>query len=494
MAASSSSSLLRLPDELLLGIFNHINGFAHPWRTSSLYALSLASRRLHGITKSYLYSTFSFYTGVPYKFLRTICLHSDLAVQVKVILWDYDTSQSELFFYEPGVLAVKQRWQIDDAYDKLEHMAAQGNSTAQNLINHLRLGPLYLGDHRVLEILLMFTPNLEHLEVAETYRWDDHTFWFLPILCGHNNFSRLTSATIQGPMRAPNVLLLMFLPTMRRLELSQVVEMRQEIGRKPQWDESWGGFILGPGSIDSPRSNLEHLHMLDSYNDLDEVTQLVGLTRNLKSFVYEHERNELSVQHLDFPDQNLAQLLKHQRLSLTSIRIANTYASLPFDLPSAVDIPSSESILFNTIRDFPNLTHVELFLSFAQSRHRAPSWDRLPPSLEHLTIDHHSAHDYLEDRVDTSDLEQSLADLAVRKRRGELPKLRILVFKNWHPFYGTFPQGMFIKNVLKDVGIQFSSLPAKIGSLMATMEDIGWVELQTEPEWVIIERYRVDEA
>ncbi|KAF2448949.1 hypothetical protein P171DRAFT_428929 [Karstenula rhodostoma CBS 690.94] len=493
MAASPSSTLLGLPDELLLGILNLIDGFAHPWRTRSLSALSLACRRLHGVTKPYLYSTFSFHAGVPYLFLRTICLNPDLASQLKVIRWDYDTSASEQFSYEPDVLAVKQKFHIDDAYDKLEHMAVQGNSVAVQLINYLKLGRLYLGDQRALDVLLMFTPNLEHLEVAETYRWDDHIHWFLPILCRHCDFSRLTSATIQGPMRAPNVLLLMFLPTMRRLELNQVIEMRQETDRTLQWDEHWGSFNLGLGSTNPPSSNLEHLHMLDSYVDLEDVTQLVSLTRNLKSFVYEHERNELSIQHLELPYQNLAQLLKHQRLSLTYIRIAHTYALSPFDLPSVGNIQPSEYILFETIQDFPNLTHLELFLPFTQLPHRAPRWENLPLSLEHLTIYHHGAHDYLEDRRDTSDLDQSLADLAVRKRLGELPKLRMLVFKNWHPFYGTFPQDISIKQALEDVGIQFSSLPAKFGSSMATMEDIGWVELQSELGWVIVERYRVEE-
>ncbi|OAG04560.1 uncharacterized protein CC84DRAFT_795853 [Paraphaeosphaeria sporulosa] len=494
MAASPSSGLLRLPDELLLDILTHIDGLAHPWRTSSLYALSMASRRLHGITKPYLYSTFSFYTGVPYKFLRTLCLNSALASQVKVIRWDYDTSESERFRYEPGKLGVKQQWHIDDAHHKLQHMAAQGNSTASNLINHLRLGPLYLGDQRALEILLMFTPNLEHLEVVETYRWDDHVFWFLPILSRHDDFSRLTSATIQGPMRAPNVLLLMFLPTMRRLELSQVIEMRQEIGRTLQWDESWGSFILGPGSKDPPSSSLEHLHMLDSYADLDDVTQLVGLVRNLKSFVYEHARNELSIHYLDVPYQNIAQILKCQHITLTSLRIANTHILSPLYMPSADLIPLGEKDLFETIQDLPNLTCLEIFLSLAPShRHRAFRWENLPPSLETLMVDHHSAYHYVEDRMDTSDLELSLADLAMRKRRGELPNLRMLVFRNWHPFYGTFPQDMSVKKVLEDVGIKFNSLPAKIGSSVATMYDIGWVELQTEPEWVIIETYNLNE-
>lgn len=487
------SSLLTLPDELLLHILDHIDGFAHPWRIRSLYGLSLANQRLHGISKPFVYSTFSFHSAVPYKFLRTICLNADLASQVKVIRWDYDTSESEKFCYEPGKLGVRHHWYFADALEKLEITASQGNLTASKLMHQLKPGPLYLGHQTALELLLMFTPNVELLEVVETYRWDDYTFWFQPILCRYNDFSQLTSATVQGPMRAKNVVLLIFLPALQYLKLNQVIQMREEMGQALRLAKSWGDFKLGPGVSDPPSSNLKHLHMLESYDGLENFAHLGRYIRNLKSFVYEHERNDLSRQHLDFPDQNLIQILKHQRLSLTSIRIADSYTSLPYNLPSAVSIPASEGILFETIRDCPNLTQLELFLPLAQSRHRAPKWESLPQNLEHLTIEHHSAHNYLENRVDTSELESSLKGLAVRKRRGELPEMRQLTFKNWHPFYGTFPQDTSIKDVLREVGIEFISMPATIGSTMATMDDIGWVELQTEPEWVLIERYRMED-
>jgi hypothetical protein len=505
MAASSlpsSSSLLRLPDELLLYILNHVHGLAHPWRSTSLYGLSLASRRLHGLTRPYLYSTFSFHAGVPYLFLRSICLNPDLASQVKVIRWDYDTTAAERFVYEPGVLAVKQQFHIDEVLDVVRQMATQGDPIAGQLIANLKLGRMYVGDQRALEVLLVFTPNVEHLEVAETFRWDEQIHWFLPILCSPNNYSRLTSATIQGPMRLQNVSRLMCIPTLRRLELRQVVETYVEY-RTFSWDSS-DSFIVCPALSSSPSSNLEHLHILDSYAKLGDIIELACITQNLKSFIYEHVRHKENERYLHMPYHNIARLLQHHRLSLTSIRISHEPTLFPYNEPddnmlldddTLLDdntLPD-ENILFKTIEDFPGLTDLELFLSFGQWRHRAPQWERIPPSLEQLTIDHHSARGYIEFDEGTLHLEQGLADLAVRKRRGELPKLRRLTFKDWHPFYGTFPQDMSIRNMLEDVGIQLSSLPAKVGSTIRLNEDIGWVELQSEPGWVIVERYRVDE-
>ena len=199
LSSSSPSSLLRLPDELLLDILNHIDHFPDPLRTHSLYGLSLASRRLHALIKPYLYPTFSFYAGVPYLFLRTISLNFHLASLVKAVRWDYDTTAAGDLVYKPGVLAVKQEFFLDDARNKLELMAAQSNSIAKQLVDKLKLGRLYLGDLRALEVLLMFTPSLERLEVAETYRWDDHIYWFPPIFHRPDAFPRLTSATLQVP-------------------------------------------------------------------------------------------------------------------------------------------------------------------------------------------------------------------------------------------------------------------------------------------------------
>ncbi|KAL1606544.1 hypothetical protein SLS60_003949 [Paraconiothyrium brasiliense] len=493
MATLSSSSLLKLPDELLLEILNYIDHFAYPWRTNSLYGLTLAGRRLHALAKPYLYSNFSFYAGVPYLFLRTISLNPDLASQVKVICWDYDTSAAELFVYKPGVLAVKQGFQLDDACDKLEDRAAHGNLVARHLVDGLKLGRLYLGDLRALEVLLMFTPNVEHLEVAETYRWDDHHYWFTPILCIPNDFSQLVSATLQGPMRSENVVGLMLLPSMRRLELTQVIEMRQEQDRTLQWQDPSADKLFSKGFFNQRSSNLEHLHLLDSYTQLHDIMQIVRTTRNLKSFVYEHIVNELSQQHLDMPYDNLTQLLESQQDTLISISISAKHSRDPIPLPAPWE---DKNVIFKTVQDFPNLTHLEVSYPCAQSRqwpYRAPKWEELPPNLEHLTVDYLGAHEYIEDSRRTAELEQDLEELAVRKRRGALPNLRSVAFENWHPYYGSFPRDVSIGNVLRNVGVQLISIPAKIGSTTHIMEDIGWVELQSEPEWVIIEIYRVDE-
>ena len=283
---NSHVSQQSLPNELLLHILDYVDYFDHSSRSTTLYGVNLSNRRLYGLTKPYLYSTISFHAGVPYLFLRSISQNPALAYHVKKIQWDYDTEAAETFNYKSGVLAVKQKFEIDEVQAKLTESAAGGDNLAAWMLKELEFGRLYLGDLRALYLLLMFAPNVEHLGVVETYRWDDHSYWFMPL--GFSNtdaLSRLTSATLNGPLRLQNITSLITLPSMRRLELSQVVEMRQEPDRAFDW-ESQDINMPWKRILNKSKSNIELFHLYESYIDAKDLKIVVRAMRGSQSFVY----------------------------------------------------------------------------------------------------------------------------------------------------------------------------------------------------------------
>ena len=490
------ASLLNLPDELILEILSYIDCLDHRLRTASLRNISLVNRRLHNLNEPYLYSTFSFFAGVPYLFLRTICQNQDLARCVKVVEWDYDINAQETLNYTPGVLAVKENFRLDGVHDKLSEMSARGNDVTKWIQEEVKIGRLYLGDLRALYILLFFATNVEHMAVAETWRWDDYLYWFMPLDHHHTNaLSRLTSATLNGPMRLQNITALLIIPTMRFLELTGVIEMHREMDRTFDWDERPREDILAKS-----KSNIEHFHLYRSYVDIDDVIVAVRHMKGLKSFLYQHEMDDISNGYIPLNIRALSELIKSQAHSLTSLHILDEEGwSTREDFKGFQD----PVIVYKTAQSLPNLVNLEISLNLSSKISHSisemnlvhtPEWQDIPLSLECLTLDLVVIERYDED-CDFMNFQQSLESLAAQKRRGELPNLRELALKRWHPWYGCVPPNVgYIKALLQDAGIQFSSVPAMIGSCGFNNVDIGWVELQTEPDWVLIEVYRVDVA
>lgn len=478
--------LLDLPDELVLEILGYIDCFDQPLRTTSLRGINLVNKRLYSLSCSYLYSTFSFFAGVPYLFLRTICQNQDLARHVKVINWDYDTSAAESLSYTPGVLAIKQQFRLDGVREKLNELSTLGNDVAKWMQEQMQIGRLYLGDLRALYALLLFATNTEELIIAETWRWDDHLYWFMPINHSHTNaLSRLTSASLNGPMRLQNVTSLLINPTMRRLELTGVIEMNQELDRTFDWEEKpWEGLF------DKSRSNIEHFHLYHSYVNLNDVKVAVRYMKDLKSFLYQHEANELSNAFIPLKLDALSEVMKSQSHSLVSLHIEQQDFERHVDFSEDFQDPA---IIYKTAQSLTKLVNFEMsHITPTTTGIHTPEWQHIPANLECLALELGSLRCYDED-YDFMDLQQSLEALAARKRRGELPSLRALTLKRWHPWYGCVPRNVeYIKNVLQDAGVQFSSEPAKIGSSHSTGVDISWVELQTEPDWVFVETYLFD--
>ncbi|KAF1972418.1 hypothetical protein BU23DRAFT_555215 [Bimuria novae-zelandiae CBS 107.79] len=326
----------------------------------------------------------------------------------------------------------------------------------------------------------MFAPNVEHLGVVETYRWDDYAYWFTPLAYG-DAVSRLTSVKINGPMRLQNITILLMLPTMRLLELTQVTDMRQEYGRTFEWESQ----DIWENDLNESKSNIEHFHLYDSYVKVSDLKVALRAMRGLKSFVYEHTPNELSIGFLNLDTAAVAELIRSQPHTLDSLHILRKQ-----DVPCIAIQPH---ILYQTVRALPNLVDLELsHMSWPSSNFKTPEWQDLPAELVCLTLDSINAHCY-DGNHDFAHLERNLEALAIRKRRGEFPNLRTLTLARWHPWYGCVPTNVtYIKTMLHDAGIEFITRPAMIGSSSNMSQDIGWVELQTEPEWVIVHKYFID--
>lgn len=468
---SSRASLLDLPDELLLIILN----YASP----TLYGTTLANRRLYALSKPFLYSKFSYDTWAPDLFLRTICQNQDLARHVKEITLSYNIRKAEELSLAPEKVARYQQIRLDIVSDALVEISARGNKFADYVQGGLRPGQKYLGDLRGLYLLLLFTSNIEHLEIYDTYEWDKSVYWFMPFVYHRGDaLSRLTSVTLRGPIRLQNIAALMFVPSMRRLELTEVTEMIRERSLLLDHSRPWHDVL------NMSKSCIEHLYLYRSYIKLSGITQVFKSIKGLKTFVYEHvsPARGYAILYAPLDVQILGILAKFQAHALKTFKVVDKVYHSPF-----VGITATYEIMesLHEVVDL-ELTHVQL------ATFLAPEWQNLPASLTNLSLDFLALHSY-DATKELTDLEMCLERLVARKIRGDLPNLRTLTVKQWHPWYGCIPKNVtHVKSMLQNAGIDFFSIPDEIGRRFTGDEDIGWVELQTEPGWVFLERFIYD--
>lgn len=276
-----------LPDELLLLIFDQIKADDN---ISSFHTLNATSKRLRSLTTDYLY--YKFHGLAPEQLLRTIALphpnvRPELADHVKEVVWyqSYWTRtalQRCLKQDDRLLLAVKLR---DSGW--LIHTSHSSGNLPERFVNF---------DHEreihwwYLEFFLLFTPNVQKLCVWDTWQWDDHSYWFDTISRNPTQFKNLQSITLHGPLRLENVVPLLTLPSIRKLELIEVVTMRQEPGKTFSWQDSTDNTIermLAGGS------SLEQLVMRDSDIFFPEAIIILEKLNNLKSLSYEHLPSDL---------------------------------------------------------------------------------------------------------------------------------------------------------------------------------------------------------
>lgn len=303
--AHSKINIDTIPAELLLGILDYLP-------LQALHSLNLTNRHLYKCSLAHVYATSP---GQNEQLLLRTITHPgnvELAKRVRNVICRLYTRP-----HLPRV-SLEEGHAIFEAFQALPLSISNDRKTdlANTFwIKYLKAEP---GTHEYFEFFLLFLPNVETLEVHDAWQWDDHTFWFTTISENASYFGRLKKATIHGPMRIENTVPLLKLPTLRNLELWQVIVTRRAVGELFDWEY--------PGQAMSERSsaggNLETLALRESYFDTATLLPIFKAKRGLKSFTYEHKRNDLSSEEiLDINYTALSCFFAHQAATIQHLDI-----------------------------------------------------------------------------------------------------------------------------------------------------------------------------
>jgi hypothetical protein len=290
------ATLNSLPHELILAIVDHVT-------PQCLYNLSLVSRHLHELTLEHLYATFS--GEYRFLFLRTIATASlrrqrNLAKLVKYVEW----STNPFYKRTESSYSMGYKWEIAEAYRNLDPMLRGGGHPLDvDFTLYERREPI--DQHWYFELFLAFLPNVTELNVFGTWQWDDHNYWFT------HTVAPLKKVVLDGPLRIENIHPLLMVPSLRSLELREVIVIRQEAGGIFPWDLPERRIELAEAS-----SGLEELRLTQSYIGAPALITVTNTIRALKSFSYMHVRHSLSLGAINFSCPGLASALNRHKSSL----------------------------------------------------------------------------------------------------------------------------------------------------------------------------------
>lgn len=204
-----------LPEELLAQIVSHVSSQA------ALAGLCRMNIRLNRIATPALYSHYeTSYFSPPSAYLSTLIQRPDLARRVKSLRWDYST-------------LAKHRVSVFDASD-IQHalrafeypVSTIAGKCAEAISQSAGNGEL---TDAFLTAALLHVPDLEDIEIVDTWYGDDLRStrrWLDPIrMKAPHGFHCLRSASItMACMQFDDVIVLMRVPSLRRLQLCSLVE------------------------------------------------------------------------------------------------------------------------------------------------------------------------------------------------------------------------------------------------------------------------------
>ncbi|KAF1934925.1 hypothetical protein EJ02DRAFT_460810 [Clathrospora elynae] len=464
-AASILANLDTLPDELILGILDYISIEDY----ASLRALNATNWHLHRLTVDRLYSRFP--GRAPEQFLRAVVLppsdeRTTLANHVNEVVWwthDHWTRQAR-----GRCLSLGDR-----------HLLANKLRSSGCILNvtdpSLDLPRRFIGfsaEYEVhwwyLEFFLFFTPKVQKLVVHDVWHWDDHTYWFENLAANPERFENLKSITLCGPLRLENVVPLLTLPSIRNMELTQVISMRQEPGREFSWTNDRDRYL--ERRLPAGGSSLEHLTLRDSHIYFKKLGGELSALRNLKSFTYDHLKNELGPSELStyaFPV--LGSLLPREGSSLEYLRIRDDCLA-NVSQSDLIDTLTTRCFGGNVSADVKNLAFGKIhtldigpcnfgFLHTSDStilgavRHFAQC---LPTTLETLRMQWQYQYiNVWEDRMYRLQVFIDFLRLLAPAAVSACPNLKEVALVDWPALVGWFP------------------LPAEVTELQRTYEEVG---------------------
>lgn len=461
--STTQSHLDQLPEELLLEILTYID------HLPTLLALSKTSTRLHRLALPHLYHSFPGRNSEL--FLRTISHLPTFAAHTETAVWHQER---------------KTRVPLIDVLEK-QHILTRLNELA--VPHGIDLTAQYAkygknDDYWWFEVLLLFLPNLEHVYVCESWLWDDHHYWFKSLSPFFNplSVSTLKSARLEGPMRIENIVPLLTIDTLRTLELTQVTVMRREGDRVFQW-ATWPV----DGVLPARSSRLEHLCLRESYIEPETLAPIMQGIKALRSFTYEHVRNDLIDESEWIPNFAIASqpCLSYHAHSLEAVRIRESSETWFFRVAMLLDRSSSHGV--NVVDwdkpAYPRLRTVDIGPQLVYPPSPG-NYDRHVKALvkqlggvERLRIKLSS---------DEGGEEPFLSALA-RAIAFYNPSLETVELVEWDPLRGWYPSEFpMLQRMYAERGLTLSSVPGEVKDFHSAEPVVMDEETEAEAGWVLI--------
>jgi hypothetical protein len=338
-----------------------------------------------------------------------------------------------------------------------------------------------------LEFFLFFTPRVEKLLVYDVWQWDDHSYWFESLAANPTLFENLKSVTLHGPLRLQNIVPLLTLPSIRNMELSQVINMRREPGRTFPWTDGRDDYLekrLAHGS------SLERLILRESDILFSSAIEFFKSLRKLKNLTYEHVPNDLTYPTgwLSFAIESMGEIYHGQDCSLEHYRLRDKHILVEGNvcLLFARSVESSEDLqpVLQKLR-FLDIGPCDLasFIGAGNTLTEQKIVEYLPRTLETLHIQWANAIDWDHQLPPFLDFLLSLARAAAASSN---MKLRHVAIVDWPGLAGWFPfpdKLLELQRAYEEMGMDFTVLYEDIndGEPLEVLDDV-------EPEWLWVQK------
>lgn len=281
---SGQASLDGLPNELIVRILEFATGNERPLEPQFSDAVTTfyrTNRRLHELSRPFMYQQFSSECADPLSLLRAIACSPQLARFVRCVEFKYGGWREQEIEIAHATVGEEERKLLTNKVRDL------GTPFAVNL--SFILQNIDIIHEKYFAALLMFAPNIEHLGVADEHQFACQPSWLETIRFGApHSFQHLKSVKIRlGKLSLGLISPLLLLPSMRSLELLELDDRFLE--NFPLYPfhpyvplDLYGIHHLPPGT-----SKIDSLHLRESDADSKVIKLLLNVFDKLKSF--EHD-------------------------------------------------------------------------------------------------------------------------------------------------------------------------------------------------------------
>ena len=457
--ATFANNMESLPDELILDIFNYLLDQELERNRCFIWGLSLVNWRFHRLLNNHLYKAYTFHLGHPELFLRTISSSPELARCVKRVTWG---------FQSPDPISLCNLLSPAEKHHIARRLRALGGVAANQLANMFpsltnKPGSDTNEDESYLGAFLLFTPNIEVLEVTKNESWNSQGDWLIPVAEHGHMFANLVEVKLTGRLRIKNVLALLTIPSLRILKLVA-----------PSWGT--GPNMLSYTEADREANSImlqrlqeqgpfvEHLHMAYVKADIADIMPLLGVLRRLKTFDFEKDGGVDNISQVEL----LRTVKQYSWLEALRFRYWRNIQP-PGVLEALGDISHLQSLDIDACQIAPPraLDDSAAMMSFLRC---------LPSNLKRLAL---KANNSETGEGTPSPIFAEVLLRLSRTIRTVLPNLTQLSIVGCDPIWGIFPCQTQLKNLqtcFAEAGVEFTSRPSDFAYSPYELHALDYVE------------------